>query len=387
MDVTPQSQRSRIQSITRGLFSAAVRNRNFISGVVILLIVVFLWTASNFVTQNLYKDGYEKPFLVTYLNTSSFVLYLLPYYVSKHRDLWPLSSSSGLRHEYQSLNTTAEGNEEAFPEPTASNAPVQEVGEPRVDLPPLTTKQTAHLALVFCFLWFVANWTLDAALDYTTVASATILSSTSGFFTLGIGRLLRVEVLTRTKILSVVVSFFGVVLVYLSDSGRKRSTSGITVNQPNRPVLGDFLALVSAVFYALYVILLKIRIGSESRINMKLFFGFVGLFNILLAWPVGLFLHVIGAEVFEWPTSMNEVLALLINMGITVSSDFLYVIAMLRTTPLVVTVGLSLTIPFSIVGDIMLGHSIHVQVILGAMLIMSSFVAVGLDSSVQKLQD
>jgi len=120
---------------------------------------------------------------------------------------------------------------------------------------------------------------------------------------------------------------------------------------------------------------------------MKLFFGFVGLFNILLAWPVGLFLHVIGAEVFQWPTSMKEVLAILINMGITVSSDFLYVIAMLRTTPLVVTVGLSLTIPFSIVGDIMLGHSIHVQVILGVMLIMSSFVAVGLDSSVQKLED
>ncbi len=104
--------------------------------------------------------------------------------------------------------------------------------------------------------------------------------------------------------------------MYLSDSGRKRSTSGITVNQPNRPVLGDFLALISAVFYALYVILLKIRIGSESRINMKLFFGFVGLFNILLAWPVGLFLHVIRAEVFEWPTSMNEVLAILINVRV-----------------------------------------------------------------------
>ena len=81
-------------------------------------------------------------------------------------------------------------------------------------------------------------------------------------------------------------------------------------------MLGDFLALVSAAFYALYVILLKIRIGSESRIDMKLFFGFVGLFNILLAWPVGLFLHVIGLEVFEWPTTKNEVLAILINVRV-----------------------------------------------------------------------
>ena len=74
-------------------------------------------------------------------------------------------------------------------------------------------------------------------------------------------------------------------------------------------------------------------------------------------------------------------------MGITLSSDFLYLVATLKTTPLVVTVGLSLTIPFSIVGDTMLGHTIHMQVILGGMLIMASFVAVGLDSSVQKLDD
>ena len=35
----------------------------------------------------------------------------------------------------------------------------------------------------------------------------------------------------------------------------------------------------------------------------------------------------------------------------------------------------------------MLGHTIHMQVIFGGMLIMASFVAVGLDSSVQKLDD
>ena len=99
----------------------------------------------------------------------------------------------------------------------------------------------------------------------------------------------------------------------LSDS--RKQVTRVPVNGPKNPVLGDFLALVSAAFYALYVILLKIRIGSESRIDMKLFFGFVGLFNILLAWPVGLFLHVIGLEVFEWPTK-NQVLAILINVRV-----------------------------------------------------------------------
>ena len=48
--------------------------------------------------------------------------------------------------------------------------------------PPLTTNQTAALALVFCGLWFSANWSMNAALGYTSVSSTTILSSMSGAF-------------------------------------------------------------------------------------------------------------------------------------------------------------------------------------------------------------
>ena len=61
------------------------------------------------------------------------------------------------------------------------------------------------------------------------------------------------------------------------------------------------MALLSALFYALYVTLLKVRIRSESRIDMQLFFGFVGLFNILMTWPIGVILHLTGIETFELP--------------------------------------------------------------------------------------
>ena len=47
-------------------------------------------------------------------------------------------------------------------------------------LPPMTTKQTAQLACAFCLLWFIANWSLNVALELTSVASATILSTMSG---------------------------------------------------------------------------------------------------------------------------------------------------------------------------------------------------------------
>jgi solute carrier family 35, member F5 len=65
-------------------------------------------------------------------------------------------------------------------------------------------------------------------------------------------------------------------------------------------------------------------------------------------------------------------------MAITWSSDYLYVLSMLKTTPLVVTVGLSLTIPFAVAGDFFRGRGSDTQVILGALLVLSSFIALGL---------
>ena len=83
----------------------------------------------------------------------------------------------------------------------------------------------------------------------------------------------------------------------------------------SNPPLGDFLALSSAMFYAFYVTLLKVRIRQESRINMQLFFGFVGLLNIVFLWPLGLILHFTGAETFELPSSGKATGGLLVNVG------------------------------------------------------------------------
>lgn len=65
--------------------------------------------------------------------------------------------------------------------------------------------ETVKLSLAFCFLWFFANYTTNASLAYTSVASSTILSSMSGLFTLGIGALFGVETLTLYKIISVIL--------------------------------------------------------------------------------------------------------------------------------------------------------------------------------------
>ncbi|KAJ7487717.1 hypothetical protein B0H11DRAFT_2014574 [Mycena galericulata] len=384
--VHPRRSVSRGPSVSPGrALSRLKATRDYAVGIGLLLLVVILWTSSNFVTQGMYQGGFEKSFLVTYLNTSAFAVYLVPFQLRRWwRRRQGLEGASEVRRgrsQYQPLSV----DPEELPETEAP--PIFPRLDPLEDeLPPLTVRETARLAFVFCFLWFIANWAVNAALDFTSVASATILSSMSGFFTLGIGRIFRVEMLTLAKVGAVLTSFGGVLLVSLSDSvlpkqpaGAASRPLGHVVELAPRPILGDVLALISALFYALYVILLKVRIRSESRVDMQLFFGFVGLFNILTCWPIGIFLHLIGAETFELP-QRAAVAALAINMGITLSSDYIYVLAMLKTTPLVVTVGLSLTIPLAVLGDFILGRFTRGQVIFGALLVLISFVVVGLDN-------
>ena len=102
-------------------------------------------------------------------------------------------------------------------------------------------------------------------------------------------------------------------LVSLSDSQNHRIEP--TSAADTKPIFGDILALLSAVFYALYVIFLKIQIREESRIDMQLFFGFVGLFNIIGSWPIGVLLHLMNIEPFSMPRGRNVVAAVLINVS------------------------------------------------------------------------
>jgi len=372
-----------------------LHRKDYFIGIGLLMLVVILWTSSNFVTQDLYEGGYDKPFLITYTNTSAFSLYLIPFLI---RRWWTRGGDSGNKsfiaegsaNEYQPLAYEEEHSEPSslqpeFPLDTHSI----HVEQP---FPPLNNRQTADLAFTFCLIWFIANWSVNASLSYTSVASATILSSMSGFFTLGIGRLFKVERLTLLKIGAVVTSFLGVLIVSKSDSEIKPlgdPTSDKNIHESvvgSRATLGDALALISALFYAMYVILLKVRIKSESRIDMQLFFGFVGLFNVLVCWPIGVILHLTGAEIFELPSSKKVLSAMLINMAITLSSDYFYVLAMLKTTPLVVTIGLSLTIPVAVLGDFIRRRPTHTEVIIGALLVLCSFIAIGFEDSKEQVE-
>lgn len=261
----------------------------------------------------------------------------------------------------------------------------------------LSLNDTILLSLQFCSLWFMANLVTNSSLAYTSVASQTILSSTSSFFTLFIGAIWKIETITKSKLLGSLVSFMGILLVTHSDYYNydydyppitKPSETNwlfsilmIHGNNPFKMFIGNLLALLGALFYSIYSILLKHKVQDESRLNMQVFFGFVGFFTMVLFWPIMILLQYMGWETFELPPTNRIAVIVLLNCFITFISDYCWANAMLLTTPLTVTVGLSITIPLAMFGDfIFVNKSMNAYYITGAILIMGSFFVINNES-------
>ncbi|KAL7752348.1 hypothetical protein RI367_002394 [Sorochytrium milnesiophthora] len=409
----------------------------YLFGLLTLLSVVLLWVASNFLTAHIAVDqDYYKPFLTTYLQTASFSLYLLPvllkavwnrcrgeqhhrrrrslYHALPDSTLSRASSKLSLDLEcsftrnqstyYTSASPTAETSDHFSDSdaeqhdderkersrghstvdarlPLLSREPsitaVHDSNVPSAaDLAPMTVRETAWLSCNFCLIWFAANYANNASLGLTNVASTTILSSLSGAFTLILATCVGADTFTLVKLLSVLVSITGVSLVGYSDSQSFPAADAASSDVP-RMLLGDFLSLAGAVFYAIYITYLKVRVRHEARLDMTLFFGFVGLFNTVGLLPVLGLLHVTGIEVFQTPNSqIMWSLALNAILG-TFMSDYLWLLSLLMTGPVVVTLGLSLTIPLALLGDFVFKHiTVSPLYLAGAVLIVLGFVGV-----------
>lgn len=368
--------------------------KRYWGGILALGGVVLIWVLSSFAMNSLFGDmNYNKPFLVTYLNTATFSFYLIPLLFKRlkhHRKEQYRQQQMVENDECTKLltnNTQLENvTYSAVSESNDSSTTISNNHK-------LSTHDTIKLSLTFCILWFMANYATNSSLAYTTVGSSTILSSVSGLATLCIGAMFKVEKLSLIKFIAVFTSLIGVSLVswsdHLNDDGGEESGSFPAVSAP---LIGDFLALLGAIFYGCYTTLLKLKIGSEDRVDMSLFFGFVGAFNVLLLWPIIPILNYVGLETFEIPMNPTLWAVILLNAFIgTFVSDYLWLLSMLMTSPLVVTLGISLTIPLALIGDICFkGFIPGFKYSMGALLVVLGFLAVNADAlkeAKEKTQD
>lgn len=117
------------------------------------------------------------------------------------------------------------------------------------------------------------------------------------------GAFIGVERFTVRKFLGVLASLVGIVLISRLDVSKTDSSDGGSFPEKSSGeiALGDAMAAFSAIMYGVYTIVMKKQVGDESRVNMQLFFGLVGLFNLFLLWPGFVVLHLTGIEPFALP--------------------------------------------------------------------------------------
>ncbi|KAK3984802.1 hypothetical protein QBC44DRAFT_8664 [Cladorrhinum sp. PSN332] len=381
-----QQQRSRSPSrISKASIAGSLKARLGLGGVarrtlgiILLLAVVFLWTISNFLASYIFSDGtYSKPFFLVYVNTSCFAFSLIPiagkYVVqngwqttkSQAWEVWR-EARDGMAgwpwRKGRGANTAAVKPANSEDEERLLGVEDEEGGllgsSPKASSEgggdeKLSLKDTAWLSLEFCMLWFLANYFASACLEYTSVGSVTILTSTSSIWTLIFCAITKVEGFTVRKLIGVLASLAGVILISSVDlSGANDDNRGSFPHKSTLEIaIGDAMAFFSAIIYGVYVTVMKKRVGNEDQVNMPLFFGLVGLFNVFLLWPGFFILHFTGIETFELPPTGAVWVIIAVNSVASFFSDMLWAYAMLLTTPLIVTVGLSLNIPLSLIGE------------------------------------
>ncbi|EEF46931.1 uncharacterized transporter C405.03c [Ricinus communis] len=376
------------------------------AGLFLIAAVVIIWVTSAEVTQGIFTD-YKQPFAVTYLGASLMVVYLPIAFLKdwickilKHRssksgkDAGSLNEcSDGLNSplsqkifEMELQGTLTRKDSEADLSSEAEGKPL--VPRHKDDLnvlkhdKELTTREIATYGFYIAPIWFVTEYLSNAALARTSVASTTVLSSTSGLFTLFIGVFLGQDTLNAAKVAAVLVSMAGVVMTALGKTWAADESQLSTSINGKRSFVGDLFGLLSAMSYGLFTVLLKKFAGEEGeRVDVQKLFGYIGLFTLVALWWLVLPLTALGIEPkFTIPHSakMDEVVLANGFIG-SVLSDYFWALCVVWTTPLVATLGMSLTIPLAMVADMVI-HGRHYSAIyiLGSAQVFAGFVIANL---------
>lgn len=224
----------------------------------------------------------------------------------------------------------------------------------------------------------------------------TLISSTSTFFTLVLAAFFpssNGDRFTLSKLVAVSFCIIGVIMITVDDVNEAKLSKGV------------ILALLSAFFYASYLVLVKHKSDTEEKIDIPLFFGnffypsffistilfvdiytiyilvvgFVGLWNLLLMWPVFFVLNFTQIEIFEFPNQRQFLVLFLNGLIGTVLSEALWLWSCFLTSSLIGTIGITLQIPFALLFDVFFKHKTFSDMFyIGSIPIFLSLIFVGL---------
>ncbi|CAD7971937.1 unnamed protein product [Amoebophrya sp. A120] len=283
--------------------------------------------------------------------------------------------------------------------------------------PRIWDRRHAFLALLISPIWFIAQWSYAQGLNLTSVTSSTVISTTSCVPTFLLSLLFLREKQTGAKWLGVIFCVVGNVIVALSSSGApggEASTTGTTSGEANNKpttmssdttaatsstsskedelflfllsssqttsgakdatLVGDVLCLISTVFYASYVTIIKKHVTKPLWL-----FAYLGLYVFIIGFPLA---YAFDPEPFHELNWTIVGLLLLNGIGDNVLAQYFWAYAVLYSSPTVATVGLSFTIPLSMLSDLFFSSvGVSIWQVLAAISVTFGFVILSMNSS------
>ncbi len=279
-------------------------------------------------------------------------------------------------------------------------------------------------------LWFLSNYFYAMSLEWTSIASSTVLASMGSIFAFAFATCSSFgdERVTKGKLFGVLLCFCGGVATTYTDvdsSDRNNNMRYLRhlfghafhvsdLDSSTRSLLGDLTGLFSAIGYGAYTVLLRhLCPKDENRMSMQLFFGYIGLLNMSVLLPVAVWVIVsssnndgsnqsmpssstVDPSDWDYPTTTSHTLTMpiflfLLLKGLldNVLSDYLWARAVVLTSATVASVGVGLTIPMAFVADWIMGNYNGSQSgeVWGAILVLIGFVFVNIDGCKESKND
>lgn len=393
----------------------------------LLFLVDVIWIVSAEITRHIFKEiDYNKPFFSTYFKSSLLVIYLFGFVFYRPwgrrcirctcaEDSYSILENSDTESESEFSSgpdnlspsqyvlidlPSNDSSDDSSDEGEASHVRFNKTAEIR-SLPDSTSESIARMshqnaqrarqgrriirstqkvtliakqAFVFSLPFFVGQYSYQMALSLTSAPVVNILSSTSGLFTLILSAVFPSQTSDRfslMKFLFVIVSIGGTVLI---------SVAKIREQRDDNPQVGAAWALVSSACYASYLVLLRRSAGPD--LDVPMFFGFVGLFVMLMLWPGLVVLHLSGIEEFVLPDRRQFLYLGLNGLVGTVLCELIWLWACFLTSPLQATLALSFINPGSILINYLLsGVRFGFRFLIGAGLNLFGYVGISIMNS------
>jgi len=382
-----------------------MKKSQYLKGMGCLLLVNCLLVASSVLTKEIFGDKeFSNPFFLTYTSAVIYIVCLVPYipmFINNCTTLSNRGEGDGLFKNHSKSELSADHaklhperlvkRDIEQPDREVSNGQVITEIEQSKHENLLSVEASMGVTSCFCFVvkqseekiplfetiklsgvfgtvLFGMNYVFNYSMVYTTQGSSTVLSTLSAPFCLIISAIFLKDSLGWSRLIGVAMVSGGSAWIAYIDA--RKNGKGISADTH-----GDILAILAALIYGFYSVLMKFWIKDDSRVSMFLYVGLVGLWNTICLWPLFFLFHHLGLEKFQLPDSPRRIGFLALNGFISVLFEICWTRSLLLISPVIASVGLSLSVPLSLLADYWFYDIVRdPRYILGALCVIAGFV-------------